>query len=125
MELFNINWFRTPKLTIARLGDQNLNPSVTDGARPIDYGILKSIKHPKYNGVTKENDIALFKLNNVVEFTKFARPACLQVEENEPTTELVAVSHIYSYQQTVNHCSTFVRLAGEEQRLKARFQTTY
>jgi len=75
-----------------------LDPSKTDGADPIDYGILRTIKHPKYAGRTKENDIALFKLNKVVEFTKFARPACLQVEAIEPETELVAVSDFYSYQ---------------------------
>jgi len=75
-----------------------LDPSETDGADPIDYGILKSIKHPKYDGTTKENDIALFKLKDVVKFTMLVRPACLQVEANEPETELVAVSHIYSYQ---------------------------
>lgn len=46
---------------------------------PLDRGIVEIIKHPKYNGGTKKNDIALMRLSSPVPFTDSnIRPACLR-----------------------------------------------
>ncbi|CAH0730892.1 unnamed protein product, partial [Brenthis ino] len=68
---------KEPKPSIVRLGDQNLDPRVEDGARPVDVPIKTVYKHPQYHSPEKYNDIALFELNLDVEFEAAIRPACL------------------------------------------------
>lgn len=66
--------------TVIRLGDQNL--AKLDDAGPKDYKIENIIKHKKYSHRTKENDIALIKLDRDVSVTPFIRPACLYQEDD-------------------------------------------
>ena len=44
--------------------------------------IVRVINHPNYDSQTTNNDIALVKLDQKVEYTKYIRPACL-VESGE------------------------------------------
>nr|AAV91455.1 serine protease 7 [Lonomia obliqua] len=62
---------------IVRLGDQNIDPSVGDGANPIDVPIRRIISHPEYYSPIKYNDIALLELVTRVKFNSDIRPACL------------------------------------------------
>ncbi|XP_026753339.2 venom protease-like [Galleria mellonella] len=68
---------RNPEPVIVRLGDQNIDPSVNDGASPVDVPIKKIHKHPEYKPPSRYNDIALMELNTDVEFESAIRPACL------------------------------------------------
>ncbi|XP_068627215.1 trypsin-1-like [Battus philenor] len=63
--------------TVVRLGEQNMNPSVRDGANPIDVQIKKIHKHPDYKPPNRYNDITLFELAEEVKFNDNVRPACL------------------------------------------------
>lgn len=63
--------------SIVRLGDQNLDPTVRDGASPVEIPIKTVHKHPLYKSPGKYNDIALFELNVDVDFETDIRPACL------------------------------------------------
>ena len=38
------------------------------------------IRHPEYKASTRQNDIALFRLAERVEFTDIIRPACLRTD---------------------------------------------
>lgn len=80
--------FRKPDLV--RLGVQNL---AADGTEPtlVQVKIKKVIKHPEYNSIQKDHDIALLELEESVKFdAKLLRPACLQQDEN-PEANLTAV----------------------------------
>ncbi|KAM3955049.1 LOW QUALITY PROTEIN: venom protease [Aphomia sociella] len=68
---------KDPEPVIVRLGDQNIDPAVDDGAKPIDVPIKKIHKHPEYKPPKRYNDIALLELNSDVEFESAIRPACL------------------------------------------------
>ncbi|CAH2987898.1 unnamed protein product [Chilo suppressalis] len=68
---------QNPVPSIVRLGDQNIDPSVIDGANPIEVPIKKTISHPDYKPPGKYNDIALFELASDVTFSATIRPACL------------------------------------------------
>lgn len=57
-------------LTIARLGEYDLY-SESDGADPIDVRIKRGILHPAYDPNTYENDIAVLRLKNEIEFTSW------------------------------------------------------
>lgn len=62
-----------------------------DDAVPLDRDIVQIIKHPKYNGGTKKNDIALMRLASPVPFTDSnIRPACLRttLTDEPPNKEL-------------------------------------
>ncbi|CAH2083530.1 unnamed protein product [Euphydryas editha] len=72
------------KPAIVRLGDQNLDPAVSDGASPLDVPIKTVHKHPEYNSPGKYNDIALFELNSDVDFEAAIRPACLWTKPDFP-----------------------------------------
>ncbi|XP_059051620.1 serine protease snake-like [Achroia grisella] len=68
---------KDPEPVIVRLGDQNIDPSVSDGANPVDVSIKRIHKHPDYRPPARYNDIALLELNSAVEFESAIRPACL------------------------------------------------
>ncbi|GBP39272.1 Serine protease snake [Eumeta japonica] len=62
---------------VVRLGDQNLNSTVNDGANPVEIPIKAIHKHPAYAPPVRYNDIALLELATAVEFSTSIRPACL------------------------------------------------
>ncbi|CAG9790612.1 unnamed protein product [Diatraea saccharalis] len=68
---------RDPAPAIVRLGDQNIDPSVVDGANPIEVPIKSTLSHPDYKPPRRYNDIALFELASDVTFSATIRPACL------------------------------------------------
>lgn len=67
----------TPEPVVVRLGDQNVDNNVYDGADPIDVAIRRFIKHPKYQTPKVYDDIALIELVADVKFRSAIRPACL------------------------------------------------
>ncbi|XP_063836138.1 serine protease snake-like isoform X1 [Ostrinia nubilalis] len=67
---------RYPEPAVVRLGDQNIDDSVADGADPITVPIKQITKHPNYKPPGKYNDIALLLITEVT-FTSNIRPACL------------------------------------------------
>ncbi|XP_059051625.1 serine protease Hayan-like [Achroia grisella] len=68
---------KDPEPVIVRLGDQNIDPSVSDGANPVDVPIKRIHKHPDYRPPARYNDIALLELNLDMEIDSDIRPACL------------------------------------------------
>ncbi|XP_048002705.1 venom protease-like isoform X2 [Leguminivora glycinivorella] len=68
---------RDPNPAIVRLGDQNIDPSVQDGATPVEVPIKQIVKHPEYKPPRRYNDIALLELATDVDFSNTIRPACL------------------------------------------------
>ncbi|XP_053622871.1 serine protease snake-like [Plodia interpunctella] len=68
---------RDPEPVVVRLGDQNIDPTVSDGAEPVDVAIRKIHKHPDYKPPKRYNDVALLELATAVEFQAAIRPACL------------------------------------------------
>ncbi|VVC37370.1 Hypothetical protein CINCED_3A019456 [Cinara cedri] len=70
---------KNKQLELVRLGDLDLNPAVNDSATPIEYAVLRIIRHEKYDGTKYINDIALLKLNDSVTFTNLIRPICLPI----------------------------------------------
>ncbi|XP_066991487.2 serine protease snake [Anabrus simplex] len=74
---------------LVRLGELNLKRS-DDGAEPRDYTITSIVRHPHYKAPAKYYDIALIRLAQQVQFTKFIRPACLFAEDNFPVNKTIA-----------------------------------
>lgn len=74
----------------ARLGDLNYL-SETDDARPMDYQIDQRIVHPDYRKPSLYNDIALFHLDQDVEFSAYVRPICLNAEPKLQSSPLQTV----------------------------------
>ncbi|XP_026325621.1 serine protease snake-like [Hyposmocoma kahamanoa] len=68
---------QNPAPVIVRLGDQNIDPAVRDGANPVEVAIRKIILHPNYKSPIRYNDIALLELATDVDFEENIRPACL------------------------------------------------
>lgn len=64
-------------LSVARLGDLDLNDNVKDDATPTDYEVDTWIPHPQYTTSEKVNDIAIVRLKNKVTFTSLIQPICL------------------------------------------------
>lgn len=48
-----------------------------DDAEPLQINIAQRIKHPNFSGRFTYNDIALLRLENIVTFNDYIRPACL------------------------------------------------
>lgn len=62
-----------------------------DDASPTDYKIIERIPHPNYTGPATYNDIALVKLDRIVTYNFYVRPACLYTKRSvEENTKLVA-----------------------------------
>jgi len=51
-----------------RLGELDLNPTVNDGANPLDVPIEKILPHEEYDQAQLVNDIAVLKLKQTVTF---------------------------------------------------------
>jgi len=73
----------------ARLGELNYLID-TDIAKPKDYKIVQRVLHPKYLPPSLYNDIALFRLEENVEFSAFVRPICLNADQFFNPSTLVA-----------------------------------
>jgi transmembrane serine protease 9 len=72
----------------ARLGDLNTIVN-TDNAQHKDYRIMEHVLHPDYKPPSLYNDIALFRLKEVVEFTSYIRPICLNFDPMlNPTVQI-------------------------------------
>jgi hypothetical protein len=54
------------------------------------YSIIQRLAHPNYNSRQAEDDIALFKLNEIVKLNKFMIPICLPQTNNLSTTKAIA-----------------------------------
>ncbi|KAG8283308.1 serine-type endopeptidase activity protein [Homalodisca vitripennis] len=67
----------TMTLSVARLGDINLDDNVSDGASPVDMQVDRTIPHPEYRTNAKVNDIAIVKLRSAVQFSDHIQPICL------------------------------------------------
>uniref|UniRef100_A0A3Q4GF13 Serine protease 27-like n=1 Tax=Neolamprologus brichardi TaxID=32507 RepID=A0A3Q4GF13_NEOBR len=67
--------FRDPvsQLTV-RLGYKSLQSINTNG---VSRSVSQIIRHPQYNSVSQNNDIALLRLSSTVQFTDYIRPVCL------------------------------------------------
>ncbi|XP_041983784.1 serine protease snake-like [Aricia agestis] len=77
--------------SVVRLGEQNLDPTVRDGATPIDVPIKQIHKHPGYKPPSKYDDVALLELVTDVDFTNDVRPACLwNRDSTRPHTKALA-----------------------------------
>ncbi|XP_060849917.1 venom protease-like isoform X2 [Rhopalosiphum padi] len=64
-------------LTVARLGDLNLDSTIDDWVTPLDVPIERVIQHEKYNKTAFSYDIGLVILKNDITFTTFIQPICL------------------------------------------------
>lgn len=62
---------------VVRLGSYDLLGDYTYGIGPQDYKILSIIIHPNYSSPMKYYDIALMKIETIIQFTNYLQPACL------------------------------------------------
>lgn len=67
------------EVKFVQLGDITLD--ATSGTHK-DFRVIEIIKHDSYTPPSTYNDIALLKLDRVVKFTAFIKPACLFTEPN-------------------------------------------
>ncbi|XP_050543326.1 venom protease-like [Daktulosphaira vitifoliae] len=72
-----------------RLGDLDIEDN-NDDAKPSNYEIIQRIIHPNYQPPSLYNDIALFKLDRIVEFSAYVRPICLNIDQNLKPQKAVA-----------------------------------
>ncbi|CAB3246531.1 unnamed protein product [Arctia plantaginis] len=77
---------------IVRLGDQNIDNSVNDGANPVDVPIRNIHTNPNYKPPVKYNDIALLELASDVTFSSTIRAACLWTKPNFPGYDKVVAT---------------------------------
>lgn len=75
--------------TIIRLGDLDLSKK-ENNLPEIDINIDKFISHEAYNRNSRENDIALIRMQTPAPFSKSIRPACLYQTENISKPKAVA-----------------------------------
>ncbi|GLV40322.1 snake [Carabus blaptoides fortunei] len=76
-----VRWIRVGELVLG---------SNTDEARPKDFSVLESIKHPQYLPPSSYNDIALVKVNGQIPLGRFVRPACLHTTTFINATRYIA-----------------------------------
>ncbi|CRL05174.1 CLUMA_CG018012, isoform A [Clunio marinus] len=88
--------------SFVRLGDQNIK-SRTDGLVEVDIAIAEFIAHEDYRRSSFYNDIALIKMAQRVDFTKYIRPACLWQTININTTKTIATG--WGYTETAGRSS--------------------
>ncbi|XP_076174782.1 venom serine protease Bi-VSP [Ptiloglossa arizonensis] len=67
-------------LFMVRVGDLNLLRD-DDGASPVEIEIDQKIVHPQYSTSKMENDIAVLRLKEEVQFTDLIYPICLPIKE--------------------------------------------
>jgi len=75
---------------LIRLGKLHILTN-TDALIAVDRAVAEIVKHPKYNGGTKKNDIALLRMSAPVTFNSSdIRPACLRtiLQDVPPDQEL-------------------------------------
>ncbi|KAG5262875.1 hypothetical protein AALO_G00279910 [Alosa alosa] len=65
---------------VVYLGRQDQEGSVNPNM--VSSKVLSIIKHPSYNDITKNNDIALLRLATSVTFTSYIRPVCLAAADS-------------------------------------------
>lgn len=75
--------------TVVRLGDLNLRAK-DKGLPEIDIPIASFISHEAYNKDTRDNDIAVIKMQRSAPFSKSIRPACVHQTELTSKTRAVA-----------------------------------
>lgn len=63
-----------PEKVTIHLGKHNLNVIDTN---TVEYQVLRLIVHPDYNKEDYQNDLALIRLENEVEYTRYIFPVCL------------------------------------------------
>lgn len=63
----------------ARLGHLNIF-STTNDPQLEDHWIVEHVIHPDYELSARYNDIALFRLEKEVKFSKYVRPICLNAD---------------------------------------------
>ncbi|KAI5636812.1 trypsin domain-containing protein [Phthorimaea operculella] len=68
---------QNPAPVVVRLGEQNLDPTVQDGARPVEVPIKSILRYPEYKPPKRYHDLALLELATNVDFEANIRPACL------------------------------------------------
>lgn len=89
---------------IVRLGEHNLQ---SDGEHQIDYDVESVVRHPEHRFARSYHDIALIKLAESVQFTKFIRPACLWDAPSLNVTAVVATG--FGYTEEGDHLSNTLR----------------
>ncbi|XP_050546760.1 venom protease-like [Daktulosphaira vitifoliae] len=72
-----------------RLGDLDIEND-NDDAEPRNYEIIQRVIYPNYQAPSFYNDIALFKLDRIVEFSAYVRPICLNIDQNLKPQNVVA-----------------------------------
>ncbi|XP_072153035.1 venom protease isoform X2 [Bemisia tabaci] len=65
------------RLYVVRLGELNLDPTVEDGASPVNFSIEKIIIHPGFTSSTLVNDIAVLRLAQEVTLSGLIKPGNL------------------------------------------------
>lgn len=58
---------------------------------PEEFKVIERFLHSKYNLMLRYNDIAVLKLDRIVNFTPHIRPACLPTEESLPDDRFFAM----------------------------------
>merc|ERR1711971_1288761 len=61
---------------VVRLGDHDINTS-SDGAQAVDVSIRRIIQHPGWDSNSLENDIAILKLSQPIQYSRDIRRACM------------------------------------------------
>lgn len=72
---------------MVRIGDFDLTDDDPID-RHLDRTVSKIVVHPNFNGITYENDVALLKLEQKVNFADHIQPVCLpppDQSEDDPT----------------------------------------
>lgn len=75
-----------PEKVSIQLGKHNLN--IFD-ANTVEYQVFKLIIHPEYSPVDLQDDLALVKLETMVEYTQFIFPACLWKAEKKSLDNVI------------------------------------
>ncbi|XP_022176326.1 venom protease-like isoform X2 [Myzus persicae] len=100
-------------LTVARLGELDLDPMVDDGALPLDVPIKRIVNHEGYDSKKIINNIAILVLKNSVTFNELIQPICLpalldmdNVEKSKNIPFVVGWGSINASPQTNEKTST-------------------
>uniref|UniRef100_A0A336LU43 CSON004787 protein n=1 Tax=Culicoides sonorensis TaxID=179676 RepID=A0A336LU43_CULSO len=75
-----------PEKVSIQLGKHNLN--VFD-SNTVEYQVFRLIIHPEYSPIDLQDDLALVRLETVVEFTQFIFPACLWKAEKKSLDNVI------------------------------------